>query len=748
MEALETVVIWVLLIVAAGLIGLIVRVALKKIQSSLTQSTAAPGLIGTGVGFGLAAALLPSEDVPFLIGLIVAIGGGLLAGYAAKRLVGENDAIGLALAVVASIAAIVLAAAAGSPGKLVGYCAVLLVGVFTLALMGSRALPAEASRFLPWVGAGITFLGLFDWLQAKVGSDLIRMERILVSPEMERIAATIWAVILAVGGSTALFIGANLVFNRTDKHWRQFSAIAGGTIGFVVFGLLDGNRIIQFLGPRDTIAENFHDAVNNGFWTLLISSVVIGALLGYAGGYAVGVSRDDRSKPPLVGAGVGAVLGLIWGTLFAQRIPVDTTVLVLWNALTGAILGASFGYITSSFEDVRQRTVIAVAAGAGIGLLVGGMLFITFQPRLETVPLIVAPVVFAAAGAGLNRLRGRNVVTGLATGGLIGWLIGAFGIPQLGGGPEIETLVATGVAGALSGLRYGAKPTLNSVERVNLEQRSRAAIFLFPALGFIATGLVIPLIRTAYLSFFDERSEFWVGLQNYKAIFTDDRSFDLGSWRDLFTSQLFRIGAILMIAALILGMIRGRTGGNNLRGSRFIVPALGALMVFAAFREIRVATGDDGSFSLPTVVYLVLLVAGAGLLLLSGAFAFGDGAPTAHALTPGRGAATAGRQPLSASLTNLAGGQGAIFAVGAFFLMFAAFASLRGTIFNNLWWVFTVTLLAAGFGLAVAVLADRASYENLAKSLIFMPLRSRSSERASSGGSSTSLATPARIKPG
>ena len=34
----------------------------------------------------------------------------------------------------------------------------------------------------------------------------------------------------------------------------------------------------------------------------------------------------------------------------------------------------------------------------------------------------------------------------------------------------------------------------------------------------------------------------------------------------------------------------------------------------------------------------------------------------------------------------------------------------------------SVTALSAGFGLAVAVLADRANYENVAKSLIFMPL--------------------------
>jgi len=60
--------------------------------------------------------------------------------------------------------------------------------------------------------------------------------------------------------------------------------------------------------------------------------------------------------------------------------------------------------------------------------------------------------------------------------------------------------------------------------------------------------------------------------------------------------------------------------------------------------------------------------------------------------------------------------------LGAFLISWAVFASLRGTVFNNLWWVATVTFLATALGLAIAVLADRAKYESLAKSLIFMPM--------------------------
>ena len=63
----------------------------------------------------------------------------------------------------------------------------------------------------------------------------------------------------------------------------------------------------------------------------------------------------------------------------------------------------------------------------------------------------------------------------------------------------------------------------------------------------------------------------------------------------------------------------------------------------------------------------------------------------------------------------------------AFFALFlgafAALSVLRGTFFNNLWWVITVVTVATVAGTAIAVLSDRATTgENVAKSLIFMPM--------------------------
>lgn len=58
-----------------------------------------------------------------------------------------------------------------------------------------------------------------------------------------------------------------------------------------------------------------------------------------------------------------------------------------------------------------------------------------------------------------------------------------------------------------------------------------------------------------------------------------------------------------------------------------------------------------------------------------------------------------------------------------FLASFAALSVLRGTFFNNIWWVLTVVSVSTVAGTAIAVLSDRAKVgENLAKSLIFMPM--------------------------
>jgi ABC-type sugar transport system permease subunit len=62
------------------------------------------------------------------------------------------------------------------------------------------------------------------------------------------------------------------------------------------------------------------------------------------------------------------------------------------------------------------------------------------------------------------------------------------------------------------------------------------------------------------------------------------------------------------------------------------------------------------------------------------------------------------------------------FTLAGLLVVLAALGALSGVVWNNVFWLILVTGLATILGLAVAVLADRARGESIAKSLIFMPM--------------------------
>ena len=63
-----------------------------------------------------------------------------------------------------------------------------------------------------------------------------------------------------------------------------------------------------------------------------------------------------------------------------------------------------------------------------------------------------------------------------------------------------------------------------------IETGSRKYIFLTPALFFIGASLVVPTLRTFWLSFLDGRGEEAVGFANYSSIFTDANIIDVSGW--------------------------------------------------------------------------------------------------------------------------------------------------------------------------------------------------------------------------
>jgi len=257
------------------------------------------------------------------------------------------------------------------------------------------------------------------------------------------------------------------------------------------------------------------------------------------------------------------------------------------------------------------------------------------------VSVVVAVVGVIGAFIALNLLvdqaprRFRVFATGI--GALVGALVGA--AANSGGWFKGGSLWPVGgaVVGAVLGGVVWARWPPSLRWRRRIPDRIRPVIFLAPALIFLGFTLVVPTIRTVYLSFRDRRGEEAAGLENYRSIFSDDDIFSLEGASDIFTSRLFLLAVVVAVGGIAVALGRG----------------------------LARRRGVDLTAPLP----VLSLTAAATLVLL-----------------------------------------GAVGALGGI------------VIWNNLFWVFFTTGFATAAGLAIAALADRARGENIAKSLIFMPM--------------------------
>jgi alpha-glucoside transport system permease protein len=379
---------------------------------------------------------------------------------------------------------------------------------------------------------------------------------------VEKLISTLLGVVVALGASGLLFVGANRWFDQVRREGRGFGVVTGAILGLGLSIILVGNRI------------------------------------------------------------------------FAWK-PGPDTDLTLWLVPLAGVAGAAYGALLAS---ARSR-VARLVAGAGGGLILGLLAAIFVKPSAFPA-MRIGPLLLWPAGAGLLGLiigiwRRRPPLLGVVSWATAGWLVGAFGVPALGVGTRAEAMLGTGLLGLGLGVRLGLQPSPTHDRREEVYNRSRAVIFLAPALGFIAVALLIPTVRTILLSFLDRRGREAVGWSNYKTIFTDPNMFNLSKWAGILASRLFLFGVGLILLGVVLGLILGRRTGRSME--------------------------------------------------LNGV-----------------------------SMTPLA--------IGVFLGAFGVFSILRGTVINNLWWVFTVTLLAAATGLAIAVLADRSRFESVAKSIIFLPM--------------------------
>ena len=293
----------------------------------------------------------------------------------------------------------------------------------------------------------------------------------------------------------------------------------------------------------------------------------------------------------------------------------------VWLPLLLALGFAAMAIALDLSADGRRRQMIGTGTGLAMGVAMGLLVRNEYRPELSVGPLIGWTVGGVAVLAGLNVLRKKNPFTGALIGGALGSLIGGWGEAKIGSGSVAEAVVAMGLPALAVGARLGFTKSPDYQARTRIDTRSRAVIFLSPALLFIVITLVIPTIRTMYLSLLDAKSDKFVKLQNYVDTFQDKASWDPANWTNMFTSRLFFLGIILLALAAVIGsIVKKRTGRAVEIGNPTVAPLLvgGLLVAFAAFTSFR-GTIVNNLWWVVTVVFFSTALGLAVAVLADGA---------------------------------------------------------------------------------------------------------------------------------
>lgn len=287
---------------------------------------------------------------------------------------------------------------------------------------------------------------------------------------------------------------------------------------------------------------------------------------------------------------LGALLGIV---LHGNRLTLGSgTGFLTWvvGPLVGAAVFTAIGAALARTDDAGQRLAIGIGSGAVVGIGIGALIRSDYHPFIRPVPTIVCLGIGIAVGGLLAVLRKRSPISSVAWGAAIGWIFGAWGGADLGGGTIATSIIAALVPALLIGFAIGRTSNPDYRGRAEIDNASRAYIFLGPALLFIFIMLVVPTLRTIFLSLLGSDSEEFVGVDNYVDVFTDRQSWDASEWTNLFTSRLTLIGVVLLAIAAVLGVVmKKRTGravelGNPTSGP---LVAGGLFVAFGVFTAVR-----------------------------------------------------------------------------------------------------------------------------------------------------------------
>ena len=345
------------------------------------------------------------------------------------------------------------------------------------------------------------------------------------------------------------------------------------------------------------------------------------------------------------------------------------------------------------------------------------------------VSLAAAAIVFVGADRAVDQAVPRwpvftgaaGAVAGLVLGAAVqhnGWLPAG---PAVGGPLKAGWLII--LAGAVAGAALGAgagRLRQPSLDRRNAwESRLRPWVFAGPALAFVAVGLVIPGLRTIFLSFKNgpRGREPGFTLEHYTDIFTDDEYFTVEGWAQIFTSRLFIAG----LAAAVVAAAAAWASAARIVGTTKQIAAAGRLMKALGLAAVVLVVAPIVGFveslardpnqsaimdvltvivSSRVTLWVVVVLAAASLLVW-----------TLSRIRHQR-----------VELDWGAPSSSMMIALGVVLLVFGALSTLHAVVWNNVWWVVTVAGLSTALGLMLAVLAERARGERFAKTLIFMPM--------------------------
>ncbi len=343
--------------------------------------------------------------------------------------------------------------------------------------------------------------------------------------------------------------------------------------------------------------------------------------------------------------------------------------------------------------------------------------------------LAVTAVLFIGADRTVDSALNRWAAFTASIGGVLGLIAGSVlqhnGWVPRGpglGGPFDEgwlAIVIGGLVGATLGSAGGRAlvPVLD--RRIRIEARLRPWVFVGPALLFVTGGLVIPGFRTMWLSFKNgsRGREPGFTIRHYEEIFTDDTFFSIDGWVSIFTSRLFIIGlaaaAVAVVAAwasasrIVGGPLRVKVARRTMKVLGLAAAIVG-MATLAGFVESLVREPNRSEI---VDVLTVMVSSRVTLVIVAAVAAVVVGGWLWARLRSGDVEMDWG-SPTSSTMLVLAIGLG----------IFGALSTLQGVVWNNIWWVVTVAGLSTVLGLLLAILAERARGERVAKTLIFMPM--------------------------